>query len=81
MILRPCNNWNIAPFGQLQALPEGAKAISTWRPQDLGYRNVADRVQELAFAMRNRQGYSVRDGDFAKVTRRTPLVDPSPKPV
>ena len=55
VILRPCN-WNIAPFGKLQALPEGAKAISTWRPQDLGYKNVADRVQELAFAMRGRQG-------------------------
>jgi hypothetical protein len=54
VILRPCN-WNIAPFGQLQALPEGAKAISTWRPQDLGYKNVADGVQELAFAMRDRQ--------------------------
>jgi TIR domain len=52
VILRPCF-WNVAPFGRLQALPEGAKPVTTWRPQDLGYRSVVDAVQAILLSMRN----------------------------
>ena len=36
VILRPVN-WNIAPVDKLQALPDHAKAISTWRNRDEGW--------------------------------------------
>jgi hypothetical protein len=51
VILRPCA-WNVAPFAQLQALPEGGKPITTWRPQDLGFKSVVDGVQKLVVGMR-----------------------------
>jgi hypothetical protein len=47
VILRPCV-WEIAPFGELQALPDGAKAITMWRPRDLGFKSVVDGVQKVA---------------------------------
>ena len=43
VILRPVN-WNIAPVDKLQALPDHAKAISTWRNRDEGFKNVADGI-------------------------------------
>ena len=43
VILRPVN-WNIAPVDKLQALPDHAKAISTWRNRDKGFKNVADGI-------------------------------------
>lgn len=51
VILRPCS-WQVAPFGRLQALPQGGKAITTWRPQDRGYANVVDAVHACAIAIR-----------------------------
>lgn len=43
VILRPVN-WNIAPIDKLAPLPERAKPISRWRPQDEGFKNVADSI-------------------------------------
>jgi hypothetical protein len=54
VILRPCS-WNVAPFGRLQALPQGAKPVTTWHPQDLGYRSVVDAVQAILLSMRSAQ--------------------------
>lgn len=43
VILRPVN-WDIAPIDKLQPLPDRAKAISTWRYRDEGFKNVADGI-------------------------------------
>ena len=40
IIVRDCD-WESAPFGKLEALPEKGKAITRWSPQDSGWRNVA----------------------------------------
>lgn len=50
IVLRPCA-WDASPFGQLEALPEDAKAISTWHNVDSVSldvaRGVMSRVDEL----------------------------------
>jgi hypothetical protein len=51
VILRPCT-WELAPFGKLQALPEGAKPVVMWRPQDLGFKSVVGGVHRAVLEMR-----------------------------
>lgn len=46
VVLRPCN-WTILPIGNIQALPKGGKAISTWNNQDEAYENVAKGLGPL----------------------------------
>ncbi len=40
VLLRPCD-WKTAPFGKLQALPDAAKPVSTWRDRDAALAKVA----------------------------------------
>jgi TIR domain len=47
VILRPCM-WPIAPFGKLQALPEGGKPITMWGNQDEAFTHVVQAVYDLA---------------------------------
>jgi hypothetical protein len=49
VILRQVDNWHEAPFGKLQALPQGGKAITLWRPRDRAYADVAAGIR-LAIA-------------------------------
>lgn len=58
VILRPVY-WGDAPFGKLQALPENAKAITTWSNRDEAFKDVAigikKVVEEISQAGPNRQ--------------------------
>lgn len=47
VILRPCA-WDASPFGELQALPKDAKAISTWDNIDEASLDVAQNVFKIA---------------------------------
>jgi hypothetical protein len=51
VILRPCL-WNIAPFGELQALPEGGNPITMWPNQDDAFTQVVRAVHSLAQTIR-----------------------------
>lgn len=46
VILRPVD-WEVPPIDKLLPLPDGAKAISTWRNRDEGFKNVADGVKKV----------------------------------
>ena len=50
-ILRPCD-WHGAPFGKLQALPKGAKAVTLWANRDKAFTNVAEGIRKAVEAMR-----------------------------
>lgn len=39
VILKACD-WHTAPFAKLQALPDSAKPVSSWRPRDRAWENV-----------------------------------------
>lgn len=44
LILRPCD-WSDAPFGTLQALPTGAKPVTTWSNQDEAWLDVVRGIR------------------------------------
>ena len=44
ILLRPVD-WNNAPFAHLQALPTGAKPITTWRNRDAAFADVAAGIR------------------------------------
>lgn len=46
VILRPVD-WEIPPIDKLLPLPVGARPISTWRPRDAGFKNVADGIKKV----------------------------------
>jgi len=50
VILRPCD-WHGAPFGQLQALPKDAKAVTTWTNKDEAWTDVAVGIRRAVEAM------------------------------
>lgn len=47
VILRPCE-WARTPFGELQALPTGAKPVSQWASRDEALLNVAEGIRKAA---------------------------------
>lgn len=51
VILRHCL-WTELPFGKLQALPTGAKPVTSWENQDEALMTVAQGVREAAQTMR-----------------------------
>ena len=46
ILLRPVD-WNEAPFAHLQALPIGAKPITTWRNRDAAFTDVAAGIRRV----------------------------------
>src|SRR5829696_733690 len=46
IIARDCD-WETAPFGKLEALPEKGEPITRWAPQDSGWRNVAKGIRRV----------------------------------
>ena len=59
IILRDCD-WKIAEFGKLQALPEGARPVSRWRPRDRAWANVAEGVRHAVEAASSRRHLQLR---------------------
>jgi translation initiation factor IF-1 len=50
VILRPCL-WQEEPFGKLQALPLGGKALTAWANRDEGAVNVAEGVMSVVWEL------------------------------
>lgn len=46
IILRPCD-WENSPFGELQALPEGALPVIEWPTTDAAFTNVAKSIRSV----------------------------------
>jgi hypothetical protein len=52
VILRPTLGWEDAPFGKLQALPTGAKAITSWLNRDEALLDVAQGIRKAVQDLR-----------------------------
>jgi hypothetical protein len=52
VIVRPCD-WQSAPFGKLQALPEGAKPITLWASRDQAFLSVARGLRRVIESLRS----------------------------
>lgn len=48
--------WEGAPFSGLKALPHDGKPITKWRPQDEGFKNVAEGVREVVLKLCSKSG-------------------------
>jgi hypothetical protein len=46
ILLSPVH-WEEPPIANLQPLPDSARPITKWRPQDEGYKNVADGIKRV----------------------------------
>jgi len=51
IILRPVH-WEGAPFGDLQALPRDAKAVTTWDNQDKAFTHIAEEIKKIVLEFR-----------------------------
>lgn len=58
VILREVDNWQAAPFGRLQALPEGGKPISAWPDEDVAFADVTRGIRRVVEGLQSqrRQG-------------------------
>ncbi len=46
IILRPVS-WKETPFGKLQALPEGGKAVTNWTNRDEAFLQIAEGIRKV----------------------------------
>lgn len=51
ILLRPCD-WETAPFGRLQALPEKARPVTSWANPDEAFTSIARGVRRLVEELR-----------------------------
>lgn len=61
-------HWQHQPFSKLQVLPEGAKAVMSWKDQDEAFMNVAMGIERIVNDLLTRQVV----GDMATVEQRMP---------
>jgi hypothetical protein len=47
VIVRPVD-WQSAPFGTLQALPQDGRPVTRWRPQDEAFLDIARGIRSVA---------------------------------
>jgi AAA-like domain/TIR domain len=57
IILRPVD-WSGAPFGKLQALPKGAKAVTTWKNRDEAFVDIVKGIRKVIEVIRETQQLS-----------------------
>ena len=50
IIVRKCD-WSSAPFAAIQALPQGAKPVASWRQRDKAWTTIADAIRHLSTAV------------------------------
>lgn len=55
VILRPCD-WESASFGELQALPKNALAVTTWANRDEAFRSIAKGIRKVVEKMQETGG-------------------------
>jgi serine/threonine protein kinase len=55
IILRPVS-WKETPFGKLQALPEGGKAVTTWSNRDQAFLHIAEGIQKIVEKSNKKRG-------------------------
>lgn len=45
IIVRPCE-WEDSPFSKFHALPKDAKAVNLWTPEDLAWKDIAQKLKK-----------------------------------
>jgi tetratricopeptide (TPR) repeat protein len=69
IILRPTQDWQYAPFGNLQALPRSGKPVLTWKNRDEAFQDIAKGIMQVVDGIqagRAKTIYWVDEGDRLK---------------
>jgi hypothetical protein len=53
VILRPVDNWQVTPFGKLQAAPTGGRPVTSWSNRDQAFADVAGHIRKAVDELRN----------------------------
>jgi hypothetical protein len=77
VIVRPVD-WQHSPLAKLQAVPKNAKPITTWRPQDLGWLDVATGIRRTVEDLMASLDAQPAKPD-APLTEATPLPELPPR--
>jgi len=57
ILLRPVD-WRDAPFSMLQALPQNAQPVTTWKNRDLAFADIAKQIHKVVDELRRRRANS-----------------------
>lgn len=84
IILRPVDNWDKSPFGKLQALPMGGKAVTCWENEDKAFTNIAKGIRETIAAWQRGERGAMSDLDSSSTDAvdhpSSPAAQPSGQP-
>ncbi|MDQ2888700.1 MAG: N-6 DNA methylase, partial [Chloroflexota bacterium] len=68
ILLRPCD-WQMAPFGALQALPQNAKAVTMWANRDAAFTEIAKGIRGLVAKINAGSSTAASEGSRGKSTK------------
>jgi hypothetical protein len=74
VVVSPCQ-WERTPLQHIEALPKPLKPIALWRPQDAGWKSVADGVARVVKQLAQRPAVAI---SAAAVSRRSSTLDDKP---
>jgi hypothetical protein len=79
IIARPCH-WEDAPFAELQALPSGAKPVTTWSDNDEAWEDVVRGLRAAIEALGKAPSTDPRyaDDESRQLSLRRPPIEPKP---
>jgi tetratricopeptide (TPR) repeat protein len=77
VILRPTLGWEDALFGKLQALPTGAKPVTSWPDRDEALLNVAQGIRKAVQDLRARRAAMLSSAPTTTASHTGPLAPTS----
>jgi hypothetical protein len=66
IIVRPCD-WKTAPFADLQALPDKARPVTTWRHRDRAWLSVVDGLRNVIQTLQTLSPHTNTEGPIEPV--------------
>lgn len=69
ILLRPVDNWQSAPFGQLQYLPKDGSPVTMWQNQDEAWVEIARDIRLLAEELQQRPAPPPKEPDLRRAAR------------
>ena len=70
VILRPCD-WESMPFGKLQAVPKGARPVTSWENRDEAFADIAITIRQIAEELQKKTSIGVSDPGPASQLEKT----------
>ncbi len=77
IILRPVDDWQSTPFGQLQALPPGGKPVTQWNDRDDAFSKTSAGIRKTVDQLLvKRQGFVAAKSELSQTARNPAPLQP-----